>query len=61
MAAVIIPRTDLPRVAEQLYRALKLCPCACGNRRDADNKLGWVECQAHIAMAAYEAVVEVSR
>lgn len=61
MAAVINPRTDLPRVAEQLYRALKNKPCNCGNRRDADNKLVWVECDGHIAMAAYEAVVEVSR
>jgi hypothetical protein len=61
MAAVINPRTDLPRVAEQLYRALLSKPCACGKRRDAEGKLVVVECGGCIAMAAYEAVVEVSR
>lgn len=62
MTALINPRTDLPRVAEQMYRALKSagsCSCAW-----AWSKAGYgpvTECSKCAALAAYEALTEVSK
>ena len=58
--ALILPRKDLPHVAEQMYRALKLLPCRC-EKRWQDGKAEMVtvkECGAHQALAAYEAITE---
>lgn len=60
MAAVICPRTDLPRVAQDLYEALKARPCDC-QWGWGKNGYGVVqECRGHKAMARYEAIIEVS-
>lgn len=58
--ALINPRKDLARVAQQLYVALKSKPCACGKRTGEDGKLVEVECGGCVAKAAYEAVTEAS-
>lgn len=60
--ALINPRTDLPRVAEKLYRALKSRPCSC-EKRWQDGKPDMVtvrECSRCMALADYDAVTEAS-
>lgn len=57
---LINPRKDLARIAEQLYRCLKLAPCRC-EWLWRDGEYGPTkECAAHLAMSAYEAITEVT-
>lgn len=60
MTAVICPRKDLPAVAAELYRALKLAPCRCEWKWENGNYGPSRECGAHIAMARYEAISEAT-
>lgn len=60
MTAIINPRTDAPRVMKQLYDALKSGSCRC---TWAWGKTGYgpvTECSRCAALAAYEALTEVS-
>lgn len=54
----IIPRKDMPDAAAQLYRALKLKPCACGTRV-VDGQRVYVQCGGCAAIDRWEAMVEV--
>lgn len=57
---LINPRKDLARIADQLYRCLKLAPCRCEWRWFSGVYGPSKECAAHLAMAAYEAITEAT-
>lgn len=61
MAEVINPRVDGPRVMKQLYDALKHMPCRCPWEWRNGNYGPVSECEAHKALAAYEAITEATR
>lgn len=57
---IINPRKDLPEVAEQMYRALKLKACGCG-KRVVDGKAVYVQCGGCVATERYEAIMQAIR
>ena len=57
--AIINPRTDLLRVAEQLYRALKIKPCGCERAWGKEGYAVVKQCSGCAAIFAYECIAEV--
>jgi hypothetical protein len=60
VTALINPRKDLARVAEQMYRALKLKPCGCEHAWGKDGYAVVKQCGGCAAIFAYEVVTEFS-
>lgn len=57
---IICPRTDLPRIAEQLYRALKLKPCGCERAWGKEGYAVVKQCSGCAAIFAYECISETT-